>query len=112
MKTDYTPAPWLVDFDLDEFDSRRSTLKILDSRDLDHPQGALMIATVNVAAHAPHLDEPLANARLIAAAPDLLAALSWFISELSDDSAIDMSKLINEMETRARAAIAKATATN
>jgi hypothetical protein len=58
------------------------------------------------------VEQEINHARLVAAAPDLLAALSWFISELSDDSAIDMSKLINEMETRARAAIAKATATN
>lgn len=50
-----------------------------------------------------------ANARLLAAAPEMLAALQWFATELADDSAIDMAKLINEMERKTRAAITKAT---
>lgn len=50
-----------------------------------------------------------ANARLMAAAPELINALIWFVEELADDSAIDMAKLINEMEVKATAAINKAT---
>jgi len=105
MKPDHTPTPWLFEFDRDEFDSRRSTIKILDSRDLDHPQGALTIATVNVAAHAPHLDEPLANGRLIAAAPELLAALIEYV-ERHEQSCEPTG--LPEYE-QARAAIARAT---
>lgn len=71
----HTPPLWIVDFQRDEYDSASSILRVIDSRSLDHPQGPLTIATVNVAAHAPHLDEPLANAALISASPLLLNAL-------------------------------------
>lgn len=66
-----------VCFDRDEYDSAHSTLRILDANplSLDHPQGPLTVATINVTAHAPHLDEPLANAALFRAAPKMLAAL-------------------------------------
>ena len=76
MKT-HTPTPWLVRFDEDRFDSKLSVLEVIDGRDesLNHPQGALVLARVNVSAFAPHMDEPLANARLIAAAPELLAII-------------------------------------
>ena len=48
------------------------------------------------------------DAALIAAAPDLLAVLHWFLAQLADDTMDDMSALINGMETRTRAALAKA----
>lgn len=50
-----------------------------------------------------------AKAQLIAAAPEMFAALKWFDEQMRDDSALDMGKLINEMERRTRAAITKAT---
>lgn len=50
-----------------------------------------------------------AAARLRDAAPDMLACLQWFMAQMRDDGAIDMCKLIDEMERRASAAIAKAT---
>lgn len=75
MTTKHTPGPWLIDYELDDLDSSASVLRIIDPASLDHPQGPLTIATVNVAAHAPHLDEPLANAALIARAPLLMRAL-------------------------------------
>lgn len=81
--TKHTPGPWLVDFEQDDLDSRASVLRVLDSRSLDHPQGPLVIATVNVAAHAPHLEEPLRNASLIAAAPDLLQALKTIMAQVA-----------------------------
>ena len=55
------------------------------------------------------LEETTANARLMAAAPDLLAALQYFLDALADDCEIDMCRITNEMESRARAAIARAT---
>jgi len=80
----HTPAPWLVQYELDDLDSRMSDLRVIDSRNLDHPQGPLTIATINVAAHAPHLDEPLANAALIAAAPALHAALIKIVANAAE----------------------------
>ncbi len=56
-----------------------------------------------------YLYEAIANARLMAAAPDLLAALQYFLDALADDCEIDMCRITNEMESRARAAIARAT---
>jgi hypothetical protein len=56
-----------------------------------------------------YLYEAIANAQLMAAAPDLLAALQYFLDALADDCEIDMCRITNEMESRARAAIARAT---
>lgn len=53
--------------------------------------------------------EAEANARLIAAAPDLLAALEWWIVQMQNDSCDDMGKLLDDMTDKARAAITKAT---
>lgn len=49
------------------------------------------------------------QAELLAAAPGMFAALQWFDEQMRDDNALDMGKLINEMEQRTRAAIRKAT---
>lgn len=106
----HAPGPWLVEYDQDEFDSSMSTLRVLDSRSLDHPQGPLTIANVNVAAHAPHLEEPLANARLIAAAPDLLDSVVALLDIIEGhDHEILAENLYADFLSKARAAITKAT---
>ena len=104
MKT-HTPGPWLVRFDEDQFDPTHSTLKIIDGRDesVNHTHGALSLAFINVSAFAPHMGEPLANARLIASAPELLSALESLVA--------DFERIIGrpiEAEHEAKAIIAKA----
>ena len=68
----HTPGPWAPAIDRDSFDSRLDVFRVLAVESKPHPQGPLTVAKVN---H--HLaDESLANARLIAAAPCMLLALT------------------------------------
>jgi hypothetical protein len=75
MTANHTKAPWLVQINEDRNDSSFTTIKVVDgsSESLSHPQGALTLA--NIQTFAPHLKEGIANAHLIASAPDLLDAL-------------------------------------
>ena len=105
MKSQHTPSPWLIRFDEDSFDSKLSVLEVIDGSDasLNHPQGELVLARVNVSAFAPHLEEPMANARLIASAPELLVALERIESSLGHEP-----EVYADILSIARAAIAKA----
>jgi hypothetical protein len=97
MKTQHTPGPWLVNYAEDRFDSKRSTIEIVDGSydSLNHEQGPLVLAKLNVIPFAPHMDEPLANAYLISSAPELKAALEgilqwWIESNEGDDMPLEL----------------------
>jgi hypothetical protein len=102
--SNHTPGPWYIGTDFSDQARHIYAEKMVCDDDGEewHP----LIASTDD-------DERLidwqANARLIAAAPEMFAALQWFDEQMRDDSALDMGKLINEMEQRTRAAIAKAT---
>lgn len=92
--TKYTPGPWLFD---EESEAITTHNRITS--------GKTRIATVTLGWAEPFESEQIANARLIAAAPDLLEALQALICETNSielAAALDM----------ARAAIAKATEDN
>ena len=97
---------WVVDYQPDRFNSTWDVLRILDDRDQDHPQGPLVLAQVNVMPFAPHVHHALANAALMAAAPDLLGALEMALESLD---AVDVPQEW-DCRSKARAAIAKAKA--
>ena len=65
----------IVNHHEDGLDSRRDDIQIIDSSTLEHPQGPVVVARMNVPAFAPHLEEQVRLAHLFAAAPDLLKAL-------------------------------------
>lgn len=97
---------WVVDYQPDRFNSTWDVLRILDDRDQDHPQGPLVLAQVNVMPFAPHVHHALANAALMAAAPELLGALEMALESLD---AVDVPQEW-DCRSKARAAIAKAKA--
>lgn len=67
----HTPGPWRANIDRDKCDSGLDDIRIYAEEDRGHPQGPLTVARINQ-----HLaGESMANARLMAAAPDLLEAL-------------------------------------
>jgi hypothetical protein len=92
MKHKHTPGPWAVLIDNDTIDivSNAGTQSI--------PVADMMFDEVQT--FAPVIDEAIANARLIASAPDLLEALIE-LADVSDDNL--------EEKIFARAVIAKAT---
>lgn len=101
----HTPGPWFIGTDFS--DQGRHIYAEQMVCDDDGEEWHPLIASTDD-------DERLidwqANARLIAAAPEMFAALQWFDEQMRDDSALDMGKLINEMEQRTRAAIKEVSA--
>lgn len=71
MSAKHTPGPWIVG-------SNGTTVLHMDDTDLDHPYPAV----VNTVSGRDSMEygEACANARLIAAAPELLAALRNFLT--------------------------------
>jgi len=95
LRTAHTPGPW----------RHAAGLIVADGgavATLPHNQGV-----VRPAARTP--DEHAANARLIAAAPELLEALQAFESLVGDVSDRRLWPTLGPVADRARAAIAKAT---
>lgn len=109
----HTPGPWRADQDGDEFSIiGRPTWPCTHHRVRGEWQVAV---TDDLGGDQP--DEALANARLIAAAPELLAALVEILGPLNvcsdnpnvgDDVCLPIDMTMGELR-RARAAIAKAT---
>ena len=97
----HTPGPWAVDT---RFHDSRSRGFIRAG--LDPLPGAHVPVAV---ARACYMNRPLAeveaNARLIAAAPDLLAALRWLVEECTDGAGDRMVSAVGA----ARVAIREAT---
>ena len=95
MKTHHTPGPWLVNFEQNKFDSRHSKVQVVDGSSASLNNGGLPLVLANVNAM-PFNDEsePLANAHLIASAPDLLAALERLAHPMADDDDLDYAREI------------------
>ena len=93
MKTQHTPGPWLVNFEQNKFDSRHSKVQVVDGSSASLNNGGLPLVLANVNAM-PFNDEsePLANAHLIASAPDLLAALERLAHPMADDEDLDYAR--------------------
>lgn len=94
MKTKHTPGPWMT------WDESAAEISILRHDDTDEPEGNRVVA---VAWIAPSHYEVIANARLIAAAPELLEALKGACEEHDG-----VERRVAPWYLKASAAIAKA----
>ena len=88
----YTPGPWAIRMPADGFQTRHPAI--------DGDTGGVALAEWNG-----NVERTNANARLIAAAPELLAALQWAIDQVEDDLDLDHQAALKA----ARAAVARAT---
>lgn len=95
-----TPGPWRVS-------EKRGDL--IDIRHENNEPGAMSLNLAQVVARQSWLKEAEANARLIAAAPELLEALQDVISTWVDEDMADITDAEEQSLIKALAAIAKAT---
>lgn len=95
-----TPGPWRVS-------EKRGDL--IDIRHENNEPGAMSLNLAQVVARQSWLKEAEANARLIAAAPELLEALQDVISTWVDEDMADITDAEEQSLIKALAAINKAT---
>ena len=101
----HTPGPWSVRIDRDKYDSSRDVIRVRAEEDRNHPQGPLTVSRINQYL----ADESVANARLIAAAPDLLEALRVMLRSFETGEHYETrNPYCRPYVQAARAAIAKA----
>lgn len=103
-QTEHTPGPWEAIKGLNESDEMRCGVVA------DRGERKYLVATIENGAPGDICDTEFANARLIAAAPELLEALRPFAECNEDEDGIEISVGRDDFR-RARAAIARATAT-
>ena len=114
MTSTHTPGPWLVNFEQNKFDSRHSKVQVVDGSSASLNNGGLPLVLANVNAM-PFNDEsvPLANARLIASAPELLSTLEelletaeslndWLISDDSINGEHELFQKVRAMISKAK----------
>ena len=84
---DHNSCIWRV-----EIDRKQSRLRIIDRSEasMSDPWGPIVLANLS-----PHMDEPIAKANLMAAAPELLESLEgvlkwWTKSEEGDDMPLEL----------------------
>ncbi|MCJ2084438.1 hypothetical protein MKK88_00310 [Methylobacterium sp. E-005] len=76
----HTPGPWAVDPEFEgDVQAERATIEIASAWDNSAPR------IRKQGRHAPSEDECVANARLIAAAPDMLSALRCVVAAMDDN---------------------------
>ena len=97
MTATHTPGPWHYAFE----PRRRSGGTVAFIFEADGTKVAKLLTTYNTTAHS----ALPANVRLIASAPDLLAALQWALEQIEDDLDPDNQAAL----ASAQAAIARAT---
>ena len=97
----WTPGPWNIGSS--DLPVSRMSIHCKGHKESCHSTIALMVSRMTIGiSH----DEELANARLIAAAPDLLKALETLLS--LHDARVDTADAWNVSMEEARAAISKA----
>lgn len=102
--TQHTPGPWHIS---------GGPISVHKYRHYDIIGGISLVATTAILSGSQHTaEESSANARLIAAAPDLLAALKFCATVLSDCVLFPERDDENQAYSWAIAAIAKAEGTN
>ena len=104
MKLSHTPGPWFVSEPVLS-DGAYDRALYIDS--VAEPGRLMIFAECFGRADWTHKFDSLANARLISAAPELLAALQWIVDH--GDTGEGGRPAYHAMRNHARAAIAKAT---
>lgn len=111
MSLQHTPGPWIISADPLHFHSLTTVIGGKESHQKNGPPQQMIIQVGGFA----EWQEAEANARLIAAAPDLLEALSKFVEFAEQNGEVVFAgggmpviDAMNACTTKARAAIAKA----